>query len=75
MSNSLGGVMDVTGEITGLTSEQIEEYDRVISQVADNLKLPVYVATEVVKIEQDGARNVLIVHIQEVSVYFEKDCT
>ncbi len=70
MSNSLGGVIligvkDVTGEITGLTSEQIEEYDRVVSQVADNLKPPVYLATEVIKLEQDGAyRNVQIVHVQ-----------
>lgn len=71
MSNSLGGVIligikDVTGEITGLTSNQIEEYDRVISQEADKLKPPVYISTEVIKIEQEGAsRNVLIVHIQE----------
>ncbi len=71
ISNSLGGVIligvtDVTGEITGLTSEQIEEYDRVVSQVADNLKPPVYIATEVVKIERDeSSKNVLIVHIQE----------
>ena len=71
ISNSLGGVIligvkDVTGEITGLTSEQIEEYDRVVSQVADNLKPPVYIATEVVKIEQEeSSKNVLIVHIQE----------
>jgi len=55
MSNSLGGVIligvkDVTGEITGLTSTQVEEYDRVVSQVADNLKPPVYIATEVIKI-------------------------
>ncbi len=71
MSNSLGGVIligvkDVTGEITGLTTEQIEEYDRVVSQVADNLKPPVYIATEVVKIEQeDSPKNVLIVHLKE----------
>src|SRR5690554_4315800 len=71
ISNSLGGVIligvkDVTGEITGLTLEQIEEYDRVVSQVADNLKPPVYLATEVVKIEQEeSSKNVLIVHIQE----------
>jgi predicted HTH transcriptional regulator len=54
MSNSLGGVIligvkDVTGEIIGLTSTQVEEYDRVVSQVADNLKPPVYIATEVIK--------------------------
>jgi len=71
MSNSLGGVIligvkDVTGEITGLTSTQVEEYDRVVSQIADNLKPPVYIATEVIKISQEGAsQNVLIVHIQE----------
>ncbi|MCH8535812.1 MAG: putative DNA binding domain-containing protein [Flavobacteriaceae bacterium] len=71
MSNSLGGVIligikDVTGKIIGLTSEQIEEYDRVVSQVADNLKPPVYIATEVVKIEQEESlKNVLIVHIKE----------
>ncbi len=71
MSNSLGGVIligvkDVTGEITGLTSKQVEEYDRVVSQVADNLKPPVYIATEVIKIEPEGAScNVLIVHLQE----------
>lgn len=71
MSNSLGGVIligvkDVTGEIIGLTSTQVEEYDRVVSQVADNLKPPVYIATEVIKIEHEGSsQNVLIVHIQE----------
>lgn len=71
MSNSIGGVVligvkDVTGEITGLTSAQIEEYDRVVSEVADNLKPPVYIATEVIRIEHKGElRNVLIVHIQE----------
>ncbi len=71
MSNSLGGVIligvnDVTGEIGGLTPVQIEEYDRIVSEVADNLKPPVYIATEVVRIEQKGEpRNVLIVHIQE----------
>lgn len=71
MSNSLGGVIligvkDVTGEIIGLTSKQIEEYDRVISQAADNLKPPVYISTEVIKIEKiEVSRNVLIVHIQE----------
>lgn len=71
MSNSIGGVIligvkDVTGEIIGLNSKQIEEYDRVVSEVADNLKPPVYIKTEVVKIEQDvESSNVLIVHIQE----------
>jgi len=51
MSNALGGmiligVRDVSGKVTGLTPEQIEEFDRVLSQVADNLKPPVYITTE-----------------------------
>jgi ATP-dependent DNA helicase RecG len=71
MSNSLGGIIligvkDVTGAIVGLSSEQVEEYDRVIAQLADNLKPPVYVTTEVVRIEESGAnKNVLIIHIRE----------
>ena len=71
MSNSLGGVVligvkDKTGDITGLNSSQIEEYDRKVSEVADNLEPPVYITTDVVKIEQEGSpQNVLILHIQE----------
>lgn len=71
MSNSLGGVIllgveDVTGEIKGLSAEQIEEYDRTISQVADNIKPIVYITTEVVKVDVDQSeKNILIVHIQE----------
>lgn len=47
LSNSLGGnillnIRDVTGEVIELTPVQVEEYDRVISQIADNLKPPVY---------------------------------
>lgn len=69
MSNSLGGVIligikDVKGTVAGLTSEQVEEYDSVISQVADNLKPPVYITTEVVKIADDEAgKNVLVIHL------------
>jgi ATP-dependent DNA helicase RecG len=71
MSNSIGGaifigVEDVTGEVVGLSSEQIEKYDIDISNVADNLKPPVYLATEVVSIVRDQApKRVLIIHIQE----------
>lgn len=71
MSNSLGGsiligVKDVTGEIAGLIASQIEEYDRVVSQVADNLKPPVYITTEVVKLQQEeSSQNILVVNIQE----------
>lgn len=71
MSNSLGGVVllgveDVTGEIKGLSAEQIEEYDRTVSQIADNIKPIVYITTEVVKVDvEQSEKNILIVHIQE----------
>lgn len=71
MSNSLGGVIllgveDVTGEIKGLSAEQIEEYDRTVSQIADNIKPIVYITTEVVKVDvEQSEKNILIVHIQE----------
>jgi ATP-dependent DNA helicase RecG len=71
MSNSIGGtiligIKDVTGEITGLSSSDIEGYDRAISQVADNLKPPVYLTTEVVKISKDNTtKNILVIHINE----------
>lgn len=71
MSNSLGGdillgIRDVTGEVIGLTPVQVEEYDRVISQVADNLKPPVYLTTEVVKVTDNNmGKNVLVIHLQE----------
>lgn len=71
MSNSLGGVIligikDVTGELAGLSAEQIEEYDRTISQIADNIKPIVYITTEVIKVDVDGTpKNILVVHVQE----------
>jgi ATP-dependent DNA helicase RecG len=71
MANSLGGmiflgVKDTVGTVTGLTQEQIEYADRKLAEFADNLKPPIYLATEVVKIEEDtGTKNVLIVHINE----------
>lgn len=71
MSNSLGGVIligikDVTGELAGLSAEQIEEYDRTISQIADNIKPIVYITTEVIKVDVNGtSKNILVVQIQE----------
>lgn len=71
MSNSLGGdiligIKDVTGELVGLSAEQIEEYDRTISQIADNIKPIVYITTEVIKVDVNGTiKNILVVHIQE----------
>jgi predicted HTH transcriptional regulator len=72
MSNSslggiiLFGVKDKTGEITGLSSEQIEYADRKIAECADNVKPPVYIQTETVGIDVDESRKyILIVYIDE----------
>jgi predicted HTH transcriptional regulator len=71
MSNSLGGdiffgVKDVTGEVMGLAPEKLEALDRDISQIADNLKPPVYLTTEVVRVVRDaGVKHVLVAHIRE----------
>ncbi len=71
MSNSIGGIIllgvkDVTGIVTGLSHDEVEEYDRVISHIADNLKPPVYLATEVIKIEVSNSfKNVLVVYVNE----------
>lgn len=71
MTNTLGGniiigIRDVTGDIIGLTPSQIEEYDRLISQIADNIKPPVYLTTEVIKVsDQNTDKNVLVIQIKE----------
>ena len=72
MSNSPGwgvillGVRDRTGEVTGLTVDQIEYADRKVAEFADNIKPPVYLFTEVVKVDDKGTeKNVLIVQIKE----------
>lgn len=67
MSNSLGGevligIEDVTGAIVGISLEQIESYDRIVSLLADQIKPPVYVTTEVVK---TSGKKILIIHIKE----------
>lgn len=64
MSNSIGGMIllgveDVTGETIGLSIEEIERYDRDISQIADNIKPIVYFTTEIVKVPN----NILIIHV------------
>lgn len=71
MTNSLGGkvllgVKDKEGTITGLSKEQIEYADRKLAELADNLKPPIYLNTEVIKIDSDGVpKNILVVHINE----------
>ncbi len=68
MSNSLGGyilmgVEDVTGQPKGLSPELIEQYDRDIAQIADNVKPIVYIQTEVVKLPDDI--NILVITVPE----------
>lgn len=71
MANSGGGIIllgikDTVGTVTGLTPEQIEYADRKVAEYADNLKPPIYITTEVVKIDEDSdSKYVLIVHIDE----------
>ena len=71
MANSEGGVIllgikDKAGTVTGLTPQQIEHADRKLAEFADNLKPPIYIITEVVKIKDDsGSKNVLMVHIND----------
>lgn len=62
----LFGVKDKTGEITGLSSEQIEYADRKIAECADNVKPPVYIQTETVNIDIGESRKyILIVYVDE----------
>lgn len=71
MSNSLGGMIlfgikDVSGDVTGLTVDEVEAFDKTISEVADHLKPPVYLTTEVVTVfAEDNPAKVLVVHIDE----------
>jgi predicted HTH transcriptional regulator len=71
MSNSLGGIIllgvkDVTCEIPGLTSDQIEYADRKVAEFGDNVKPPVYLSTEIVRMESEGsAKSVLVVHVNK----------
>ncbi len=71
MSNSSGGTIlfgieDVTARPVGLSKSQIEEYDRTISQVADNIKPIVYVTTEVVNLgTETNPENVLVIGVPE----------
>ncbi len=68
MANSLGGdifmgIQDVTGIPIGLTPEKVEQYDKIVSQIADNIKPVVYITTDVVRIPDNIL--ILVIHIQE----------
>jgi len=68
MSNSGGGVIllgvnDKTSAVTGVTAEQVKYTDKKIAEYADNLKPPIFVTTEVVRVEE--GKRVLVIHIDD----------
>ncbi|GHU92345.1 transcriptional regulator [Spirochaetia bacterium] len=71
MSNSIGGTIffgieDKTNRIIGLPSDQIEFIDKKVSECADNIKPPVFITTEVVKvIGENVPKYVLTVTVKE----------
>ncbi|MBU0465514.1 MAG: putative DNA binding domain-containing protein [Proteobacteria bacterium] len=70
-SNSMGGIIlfgvkDKTGEIIGLSYEEIHKYSQNIGNYATNNIVPgIYIKTEIVSIDSNGEKKVLIVYIDE----------
>ncbi len=70
-SNTMGGmiffgVKDKTGEIMGLSYEEIQKYSQDIGNYATNNIVPgIYVKTEVVPVDYNGEKKILIVYIDE----------
>ena len=66
-ANSRGGVIifgvkDKTGEIVGLSFEQVQELSREVGNIAnDQVRPTIYIQTEVIEID---AKMVLVVHVQ-----------
>jgi len=72
MSNSLGGLIlvgikDKTGDIIGLTYQQLQETGQLVANVATNNVMPlIYLETEVIPIEKSGEKqNILVIHVKE----------
>ncbi len=72
MSNSKGGVIlvgvkDKTGEILGLTYEQLQSYNNRLANVAnDKIKPQIFIFTEVVTIMSEaGDKRILVIYINE----------
>lgn len=71
MSNSMGGIIlfgvkDKTGDIVGLTYENIQQYSNIISNIATANIIPgIYITTEVVSIDNNGGKKVLVVYVDE----------
>lgn len=71
MSNSLGGIIllgvqDRTGQIIGLSNENIHSYGDVIGSIAtDKIVAPIYINTEVISVGDESPSKILAVHIRE----------
>ncbi len=70
-SNTMGGMIlfgikDKTGEITGLSYEEIQKYSQDIGNYATNNIVPgIYVKTEVISVDYSGEKKILIVYVDE----------
>ena len=70
-SNTMGGIIifgvkDRTGEIMGLLYEEIQKHSQDIGNYATNNIVPgIYVKTEVVSVDHNGEKKILIVYIDE----------
>jgi len=70
-SNTMGGIIlfgvkDKTGEVIGLSYEEIQKYSQDIGNYATNNIVPgIYVRTEVVPVDSNGEKKILIVYIDE----------
>ncbi len=72
MSNSKGGVIlvgvkDKTGEIIGLSYEQLQSYNNRLANIAnDKIKPQIFISTEVVPITTEtGENKILVVYVNE----------
>jgi len=71
-SNSNGGmlifgVLDKTGEIAGLSYEELQKANNELANIANELVKPlIYITTEAVIVDTpDGKKNILVAHIEE----------
>ena len=70
-SNTMGGMIffgikDKTGEVTGLSYEEIQKYSQDIGNYATNNIVPgIYIKTEVVSVDYNGEKKILIVYVDE----------
>jgi predicted HTH transcriptional regulator len=72
MSNSKGGIIlvgvkDKTGEVIGLTYDQLQSYNNRLANIAnDKIKPQIFISTEVVTISSEtGENKILVVYVDE----------